>query len=39
MGASMPQISDQEIKNLKSSLASASYEIAVFVRDLLQLLD
>ncbi|OUM66762.1 hypothetical protein PIROE2DRAFT_59195 [Piromyces sp. E2] len=39
MSASMSQISEQEIKNLKSSLASASYEIAVYVRDLLQLLD
>jgi len=38
MGNSMQQRNEQEIKTLKSSLASASYEIAVFVRDLLELL-
>jgi len=38
MGASIPNMNEQEIKSLKSSLASASYEIAVFVRDLLELL-
>ncbi|ORX47905.1 hypothetical protein BCR36DRAFT_398356 [Piromyces finnis] len=38
MGASIPNMGEQEIKSLKSSLASASYEIAVFVRDLLELL-
>jgi len=38
MGDSMAQRSEQEIKALKSNLASASYEIAVFVRDLLELL-
>jgi len=38
MGSSINSLNEQEIKTLKSSLASASYEIAVFVRDLLELL-
>ncbi|ORX76671.1 hypothetical protein BCR32DRAFT_283927 [Anaeromyces robustus] len=38
MGSSINNLNEQEIKTLKSSLASASYEIAVFVRDLLELL-
>jgi len=39
MGNSIHHSNEQEIKTLKSSLASASYEIAVYVRDLLELLD
>jgi len=39
MGNSIYHSNEQEIKALKSNLASASYEIAVFVRDLLELLD
>jgi len=39
MGNSIYHSNEQEIKTLKTSLASASYEIAVYVRDLLELLD
>jgi len=39
IGASMQNKSEQEIKTLKQSLTSPSYEIAVFVRDLLELLE
>ncbi|KAL6594420.1 hypothetical protein LY90DRAFT_666950 [Neocallimastix californiae] len=38
MGLSMQNKSEQEIKATKPNLASASYEIAVYVRDLLELL-
>jgi len=38
MGLSMQNRNEQEIKATKPNLASASYEIAVYVRDLLELL-